>query len=87
MQVAFDNVEALQRVRTQGHELHLQALDRDFVLQVHAKVRLGLRPVFERLAVLAHDDERPLQRHEDGEREVEELERVIVERLNEASHR
>ena len=71
------------RLRAERGDLPLERLDPHLVLQVHAEVRLRGRAVFHRLAVLAHDDERALERDEDGEREVVELVRVLVERRQE----
>ena len=59
----------------------------DLVLQVHAEVDVGGRAVLRRLAVLAHHDERPLERDEDREHEVVEDVRERVEARHAARRR
>src|SRR5262245_15028274 len=76
----FEDLEALVRLGAEGTDLAEERLDTDFVLQVHAVIGLGCRSILHRLPILTHDDERALQRDEDGESEVVELIWVLVER-------
>ena len=74
-------VEATVRLRPELTELAQDRFDVQLVLQVHLEVRLGLRAVFQRLPVLAHDDEGTLERDEDGEEQIEEDVWERIERL------
>ena len=73
--------EPVIRLRAKFAELAQDRLDVHFVFQVHLEIRLGLGPVFQRLPVLAHNDEGPLERHEDREEQVEKHVRERIERL------
>ena len=48
--------------------------------KIHGKVHLGLGTFFGALAILAHQDERPLKTDQDRKNQIEEHERVRVER-------
>src|SRR5439155_26053476 len=68
-------LEARVRLRAKFSELPQDRLDVHLVLQVHLEVRLRRLAILHHLTVLAHDDERPLQRDENREQQVVEDER------------
>ena len=78
---SLEDLEALGHLGAHGRQLAADVLDPDLVLEVHAEVGLRLGAILDRLAVLAHDDERALEGDQDREGEVVELVRVLVERL------
>ena len=75
-----ERVHSLLRLRPKCSQLAGEHLEAHLVLQVHAEVGLGPGAVLGRLPVLAHHDERPLQRDENREREIVEDVRIRIER-------
>src|SRR5207302_1362490 len=70
----------LQQRRAQLVDLAVQLLDRELGLYVHPEILVGLQPVLRSLAVLAHHDDRRLQRGEAREQQVEEDVRIGIGR-------
>ena len=76
---ALEHIEALAHLGAHGSELREHLLDPELVLEVHAEIDVRGRAILRRLAVLAHDDERPLERDEDREHQVVEDVRERIE--------